>query len=94
MEIILPFDLSSVISAIALVGGTMLLFFAGLYIGFRLVTRFIRRATAACGGGESRLLDWAMNYSHYGTNTLKMRAARRIMLSHGVDPDDEGAGPD
>lgn len=40
----LPIDLSSVASAIALVGGTMLLLWAGVYIGFKLARKFITRA--------------------------------------------------
>ncbi len=40
----LPIDLASVVSAIALVGGTMLLAWAGVYIGFKLARKFIKRA--------------------------------------------------
>lgn len=40
----LPIDLASVASAIALVGGTMLLLWAGVYIGFKLARKFITRA--------------------------------------------------
>lgn len=40
----LPVDVSSVASAIAFVGGTMLLAWGGIYIGFKLARKFITRA--------------------------------------------------
>lgn len=43
-DIDLPVDISSVASKIALVGGTMLLAWGGIHIGFRLARKFITRA--------------------------------------------------
>lgn len=43
-DIELPVDIGSVASKIALVGGTMLLAWGGIYIGFRLARKFITRA--------------------------------------------------
>lgn len=40
----LPIDLASVATAIAAVGGVMLLTWAGIYVGFRLARKFIKRA--------------------------------------------------
>jgi hypothetical protein len=40
----LPIDLASVASAVAVVGGTMLLAWAGIFIGFKLARKFIGRA--------------------------------------------------
>lgn len=48
----LPIDLASVATAIGLVGGSMLLLFAGLFIGFRLVKRFVRRLAVSVDGGS------------------------------------------
>ncbi len=42
--IALPIDLASVAAAVAVVGGTMLLLWAGIYVGFKLANKFIRRA--------------------------------------------------
>lgn len=42
-EIEFPMTISSIVSAIAVAGGTMLAAWAGLYVGFRLIRALIRR---------------------------------------------------
>lgn len=87
MEILVPFDVTSVSSAVIAVGGTALLVAANLWLAFRLARKLIARIGSAAtpGGSDSPRVAWAVEYIGYGTNHRKLKRAYAILQRRGID---------